>query len=344
MPMKVRALLPALAAGLVAAAYLGYRALFPSLPAPLLEGAQYGISSAEFEPPVHGGEPVLPLPPLPAQDGAKVELGRQLFHDRRLSADNGLSCASCHDLKRGGADGRRVSVGVGGAKGDINAPSVLTAAFNFRQFWDGRAASLEEQAGGPILNPVEMAASWPEVIDRLEADPAMKRSFLKIYPDGVTPDNVTNAIAEFERSLPRPSRFDRWLRGDDTAISTDEQQGYQLFKKHGCIGCHQGVNVGGNLFQRFGIMSYYFNTKDKITRADRGRYNVTGRDDDLHIFKVPSLRNVALTAPYFHDGSALRLEEAVAIMGRYQLGIDLPPKDVALIVAFLSSLTSEGQP
>lgn len=342
--MKVRALLPAVAAGLVVAAYLGYRALFPAAPAPVLESAQYGISSAEFEPPVHGGEPVLPLPPLAAQDGAKVELGRQLFHDRRLSADNSLSCASCHDLKRGGADGRRVSVGVGGAKGDINAPSVLTAAFNFRQFWDGRAASLEEQAGGPIVNPVEMAASWPEVIERLEADPAMKRSFLKIYPDGVTPDNVTNAIAEFERSLPRPSRFDRWLRGDDTAISTDEQQGYQLFKKHGCIGCHQGVNVGGNLFQRFGIMSYYFNAKDKITRADRGRYNVTGREDDLHIFKVPGLRNVALTAPYFHDGSALRLEEAVTIMGRYQLGIDLPPKDVALIVAFLSSLTSEGQP
>lgn len=292
----------------------------------------------------HGDEPIHPLPEPPALDPEKVALGRLLFHDKRLSADNSLACVSCHDLGRGGVDGRVVSTGVGGIAGEINAPSVLTAAFNFRQFWDGRAASLEEQAGGPIVNPKEMASTWGQVLGKLKADPEMRETFRRLYADGLTPGNVTSAIADFERSLPRPSRFDRWLKGEPAAISGDEEAGYQLFKKYGCVGCHQGANVGGNLYQRFGIMAPYYAEKASFTKADLGRYNITGKDEDRYVFKVPSLRNVALTAPYFHDGSAPRLEEAVAIMGRYQLGIDLPPGDVKLITAFLASLSGEATP
>lgn len=343
--MKPRqALLPALAAGLAVAVFAGYQAFSSPSPAPSQETGLYTLAGQDPEQSYRAGEPIHPLPENWSLDPDKVALGRQLFHDPRLSADGSITCASCHDLARGGADGRTVSIGVGGALGEVNAPSVITAALNFRQFWDGRAATLEEQAGGPIQNPKEMAASWPLVVGRLDADPETRKAFRRIYPDGVTPANIAGAIAEFERSLVQPSRFDRWLRGDHNAITADEQAGYQLFKKHGCIGCHQGANVGGNLFQRFGIMSHYFNSKGQVTPADRGRYNVTGRDEDLHLFKVPSLRNVALTAPYFHDGSAERLEDAVAIMGRYQLGINLPARDIGLIVTFLRSLNSEVRP
>lgn len=289
-------------------------------------------------------EPLRALPPPPRLDAAKVALGRQLFHDPRLSGDDSIACFNCHDLGRGGVDGLPRSIGVGGAVGGINAPSVLMAANNFRQFWDGRAATLEEQAAGPVTNPLEMASTWPQVLAKLNADAELKKAFVRLYPEGLTPATVVAAIAEFERSLPRPSRFDRWLNGDERAISGDELSGYRVFKRHGCTSCHQGVNVGGNLYQRFGVMANYFATKKDVTPADLGRYNVTHRDEDRHIFKVPSLRNVALTAPYFHDASAATLEEAVRIMGRYQLGVDLPRQDVALIVAFLKSLTSEETP
>lgn len=286
-------------------------------------------------------EPLRALPPQPRLDAAKVALGRQLFHDRRLSGDNSIACFNCHDLERGGVDGQPRSIGVGGAVGGINAPSVLMAANNFRQFWDGRAGSLEEQAAGPITNPVEMASTWPQVLAKLGADAEIREAFERLYPEGLTPATVVAAIAEFERSLPRPSRFDRWLGGDERAISNEELSGYRVFKRHGCASCHQGVNIGGNLYQRFGIMANYFATKKELTAADLGRYNVTHREEDRYIFKVPSLRNVALTAPYFHDASVASLEDAVRIMGRYQLGVDLPRQDVALIVAFLKSLTSE---
>jgi cytochrome c peroxidase len=290
----------------------------------------------------HRDEPISPLPAPPALDIRIVELGRQLFHDKRLSADNTISCASCHLLDKGGVDGLPRSLGVGGAVGGINAPSVLTAALNFRQFWDGRAGTLEEQAGGPVVNPLEMASSWPQVVERLRADSELKRVFQQIYPQGLTAENIRSAIADFERSLPQPSRFDRWLQGDDKAITAAELEGYRLFKRHGCVACHQGVNVGGNLYQRFGIMEDYFANKSEVTTADLGRYNVTHNDEDRHLFKVPSLRNIALTAPYFHDASSTTLEQAVSTMGRYQLGIALPSKDVALIEAFLGSLTAEA--
>lgn len=287
-------------------------------------------------------EPLLPLPNVPNLNPAKVMLGKQLFHDTRLSKDGSLSCASCHDLLHGGVDGLPHSRGVGGAEGAINAPTVFNASLNFRQFWDGRAATLEAQAAGPVTNPLEMATTWPEVVVRLKADRELARQFDDLYPDGLTEANVRSAIADFERTLLTPSRFDRWLRGDELALNEAEKQGYALFKKHGCIACHQGVNVGGNLYQRFGIMRDYFAGKGKLTDADLGRFSQTQKQEDRHLFKVPSLRNSALTAPYFHDASATTLEQAVSVMGLYQLGVTLPEADVKAIVTFLHSLTGEG--
>lgn len=343
--MKFRpAWLPVVAVSVLLAGLAWYRTATENLPDASGEARGSAMAGPDNPSLPRLEEPIYALPELPALDPEKVALGRQLFHDKRLSADNTIACASCHDLKRGGVDGRVVSTGVGGVAGDINAPSVLTAALNFRQFWDGRAASLEEQAGGPVVNPREMASTWPQVLDKLNADPEMREAFRRLYTDGLNADNVRSAIADFERTLPRPSRFDRWLKGELNAISSEEEAGYQAFKKYGCVGCHQGVNVGGNLYQRFGIMAPYYVEKAAFTKADLGRYNATGKDEDRYVFKVPSLRNVALTAPYFHDGSAPSLEEAVGTMGRYQLGIDLQPRDVKRIVAFLKSLTSETTP
>lgn len=289
-------------------------------------------------------EPILPMPETLNLDEAKVQVGRQLFHDGRLSRDGSVSCASCHDLRHGGVDGLSHSVGIGGSVGGINAPSVLTAALNFRQFWDGRSPTLEDQAAGPVHNPIEMNANWDLVIPRLEGDTDFRRKFVAAFPEGINGNTITQAIAEFERSLLTPSRFDRWLRGDDRALSRDELAGYRLFKRHGCIACHQGVNIGGNLYQRFGIMRDPFAGKEAMNSADLGRYNVTHKEEDRFVFKVPTLRNIALTAPYFHDGSSRKLDDAVRIMGWAQLGTELPEHDVELITLFLNTLTGEAQP
>lgn len=291
-------------------------------------------------------EPISPLPPAPALPADKIALGERLFMDPRLSRDNSLACAGCHDLAKGGTDRRRYSVGVGGAIGSINAPTVFNSGFNFVQFWDGRAASLETQAAGPIHNPVEMDSTWDQVLAKLRADHTYHQAFERVYADGLTAANVVDAIATFERSLVTPdSPFDRYLRGDADALTADEREGYRRFKEFGCASCHQGVHVGGNMYQRFGVMEDYFAGRPD-TPGDLGRYNVTGRDEDRHVFKVPSLRNVALTPPYFHDGSAATLEEAVAVMGRVQLGRDLGAEDKRLIVAFLRTLTGQwrGKP
>jgi cytochrome c peroxidase len=273
-------------------------------------------------------------------------LGERLFRDTRLSSDDTVACVSCHDLERGGMDGQRVSTGVAGARGGINAPTVFNASFNFVQFWDGRAATLEEQAAGPIHNPLEMASNWEQVLAKLRADPEYPARFAASYRDGLTAANVADAIATFERSLVTPDApFDRYLRGDAGALTADALEGYRRFKAYGCTSCHQGSHVGGNLYQRFGVLRDYF-TGRPVTREDLGRYNVTGREEDRHVFKVPSLRNVALTAPYFHDASAATLDEAIAIMGRYQLGRELSTEDRRLIAAFLHSLTGmwQGRP
>lgn len=287
-------------------------------------------------------EPIRPIPLDVRLDARKVALGDRLFHDKRLSGDDTLSCASCHPLERGGVDGRISAIGIRGAIGPINVPTVLNSAYNFRQFWDGRAASLEEQSAGPIHNPREMGSNWAQVIEKLSRDKALVAAFGESYRDGLQPRNVQEALAVFERSLTTPNaRFDKYLRGDKTALRDDELQGYRLFKRYGCVACHQGVNVGGNMFQLFGVMGNYFADRGQPTVADMGRYNVTHNEADRHMFKVPSLRNVALTAPYFHDGSARTLDDAVDTMFRYQLGRPAPRQDKALIVKFLHTLTGE---
>jgi len=290
-------------------------------------------------------EPLLPLPSIPDLPADRVALGKDLFSDPIMSRDGTVACANCHVLANGGTDNRRVSSGVGGALGTMNAPSVFNAALNFVQFWDGRAASLEAQISGPVQNPVEMATTWPEVLARLGANAGYAARFKSAYPDGLTADNVRNALASFERTLITPDApLDRYLKGDRAALTEAQAEGYRRFKQYGCASCHQGANVGGNLFQRFGVMEDYFaDTGGENLKTNLGRFNVTGRPDDRHVFKVPSLRNVALTAPYFHDGSVETLAEAVSIMGRVQLGQRLSDEDVQLIVGFLHTLTGTYQ-
>ncbi len=287
-------------------------------------------------------EPIMPIPLTIVLDARKIALGQKLFHDPILSHDGSVACASCHPLNRGGTDHRPHSIGIGGQAGAVNAPTVFNSGLNFRQFWDGRADSLESQIDGPTQSPAEMGATWDEMLGRLRRDAGYTAAFNAIYPRGVQRENVKDAIAEFERSLLTPNaRFDRFLRGDATALTAAEQAGYAKFKNYGCASCHQGVNVGANMFQRMGAMRDYFADRGHLTAADYGRFNVTHNAADKFFFKVPSLRNVALTAPYFHDGTAQTLEEAVTVMAKYQLGRPLPPEDLADIVQFLRTLTGE---
>ncbi len=292
-------------------------------------------------------EPIKAIPVKVDFNARKVALGKALFHEPKLSRDNTISCASCHDLGKGGADGRPRSIGINQAEGPINAPTVFNSGLNFKQFWDGRAATLEAQIDGPVLAAAEMGSTWEEVVGKLRATPQYVASFNEIFPDGIQPQNIRSAIAEFERSLITPnSRFDKFLGGDDTALTAEEKAGYQAFKSHGCASCHQGTNVGGNMFETFGAMADYFGERGQVSKVDFGRFNVTGREEDRFVFKVPSLRNIALTAPYFHDGSAQRLEDAVKVMGKHQLGRPMSAADIDLIVKFLRTLTGEyeGKP
>jgi cytochrome c peroxidase len=289
-------------------------------------------------------EPIRPLRADLTLDARKIELGRKLFVDTRLSQDDAVACVSCHDFSRGGADPRPRSIGVRGEVGGANAPSVFNSGLNFRQTWNGSAGSLEEFLERLIKNPKVFDSNWADVVGKLRRDASLPVEFESVYAEGITSKTAIDAIATFVRSLTTPSRFDRYLRGDAGAISTEELQGYARFKSYGCVACHQGVNVGGNMFQKFGVMGDYFAQRGNITPADLGRYNVTKRESDKFVFKVPSLRNVELTAPYFHDGSAPTLEAAVEIMFRYQLGRVAPTEDKTLIVKFLNTLTGEHQP
>ncbi len=283
-----------------------------------------------------------PLPDKLSFDPRKVALGKSLFHDVRLSGDDTVSCASCHILASGGDDDHQHSKGVNGEEGGINAPTVFNSGFNFVQFWDGRAATLESQIDGPVNNPKEMASTWPKVIGKLQQDQHYKELFAVLYGDGITITNIKDAIATFERSLVTPnSRFDRYLKGEPLALSEAEKSGYQLFQSYGCIACHQGINLGGNMFERMGMMADYFGDRGNITQADQGRFNVTQREADRYYFRVPSLRNVDRTAPYFHDGSVSDLSEAVRVMAKYQLGRTMPENDLQDIVLFLKSLNGK---
>ncbi|MDI2141045.1 MULTISPECIES: cytochrome-c peroxidase [unclassified Pseudomonas] len=291
-------------------------------------------------------EPLKPLPEIPKQDPKRVELGRRLFLDPRLSVNNTLSCDSCHRLDKNGADSRALSIGFDGQPVAVNTPTVLNASLNFRQFWDGRVEMLEEQTNVVITSPHEMGSDWNTVVQRIADDPDYRQSFSAAYPDAVTKANIQNALAAYERTLLTPgSRFDQYLLGNTDILTLDEKYGYQRFKDYGCIACHQGVNIGGNMFQKFGVFGDYIADRGNPTQADQGRFNVTGDEDDRVVFKVPSLRNVALTAPYFHDGSAPTLERAVDVMFQYQLGRMPSEEDKGLIIEFLKTLTGhwEGQ-
>lgn len=273
----------------------------------------------------------------------KVALGEKLYNDVRLSKDNTLSCASCHDLKKGGTDQVPVSIGIHGIKGPINSPTVFNSGLNFVQFWDGRAKDLTEQASGPVNNPKEMGSNWDEVIAKLSKDTAFFEAFKKVYPDGLSGNNMADAIATFEKSLVTiNSRFDQYLSGNAQAINDEEKRGYELFKNVGCVSCHMGPNMGGQMYQKMGVVKDYFADRGTpLTDADLGRFNVTHIESDKHFFKIPSLRVAALTAPYFHDASAKTLNEAVVTMAKYQLGRDLTPDETNAIVAFLKSVVGE---
>ena len=287
-------------------------------------------------------EPITPIPTQIPLNLDKVALGKKLFHDPQLSKDNSTSCATCHSLTKGATDRKVKSVGVGGKLGEVNAPSIFNSGLQYKQFWDGRAETLEEQIDGPIHNDIEMASSWPQVIDKLKQSSEYTERFETLYSDGMTSDAIKDAIATFEQSLYTPnSRFDQFLRGNETALSTQEQAGYQRFKDMGCVSCHQGVLLGGNMFQKFGVFGDYFQDRGNPTKADFGRFNVTGKKEDRYAFKVPSLRNITLTPPYFHDGSAATLDKAVEIMIKYQLGREADPKDTDLILQFLNTLQGD---
>ncbi len=279
-------------------------------------------------------EPITPLPQTVKVNQTKAELGKELFFDPILSHDDTISCATCHNLQQGGDDGLKFSFGIKGQEGTVNAPTVYNAVFNFRQFWDGRAKDLQEQAAGPIENPIEMGSSFEEVIAKLKKS-KYKKIFDAIYDDGITKQTITDAIAEYEKTLITPnSRFDKYLRGDENALTQNEKEGYGLFKSKGCASCHHGENIGGNLYNKFGIFN---ETNSKWL----GRYNITHKERDKYFFKVPSLRNIARTAPYFHDGRTYDLKEAVKIMSQYQLGRHITKEEISKIAAFLRSLNGE---
>jgi cytochrome c peroxidase len=269
----------------------------------------------------------------------KVSLGRMLYYETRLSKNQDLSCNSCHMLDKFGVDGTKVSKGHKGQLGGRNSPTVYNAGGFVAQFWDGRAGTLEDQAKGPILNPVEMAMKdEASVVAVLESIPGYEDAFEKAFPDDKEPisyDNLAKAIGAFERQLVTPSRFDKYMGGDKTALTDQERAGLTKFVQNGCTTCHSGSALGGSTFQKLGLIKAYPNQKDL------GRYDVTKKDEDKMVFRVPTLRNVAETGPWFHDGAFDRLETAVQAMAYHQLGKELPEADVTDIVAFLKSLTGE---
>ena len=292
------------------------------------------------------GEPIRPIMANTDVNPKKVELGFNLYHDTRLSVDNTVSCATCHGLNTGGVDNLKYSKGVAGNMGGVNAPTTYNAVYNFVQFWDGRAKTLAEQAAGPPLNPVEMAStSFDEIIAKLAQDKQMVEAFKALYPDGITEANITNAIEEFERTLVTPnSQFDKWLLGNNEALTAEELRGYELFKANNCATCHIGANLGGESYELMGLRQHYFQARGtELTEEDNGRFKQTQDERDRHRFKVPGLRNIELTWPYYHDGTRATMEEAVRDMAFYQYDVVLDDAEVAAIVAFLRTLTGEYQ-
>jgi cytochrome c peroxidase len=283
-------------------------------------------------------EPIKPIIAAKVTNPAMVELGKKLFFDTRLSKSGFISCNSCHNLSMGGTDNLKTSIGHNWNQGPINAPTVLNASMNIAQFWDGRAKDLQAQAGGPIANPGEMGSNHALAVEVLQSIPGYVAEFKKAFgSEKVTIEEVTQAIAAFEETLVTPnSRFDKWLQGDAKALTANEVAGYKLFKDSGCVACHNGPAVGGNSYQKMGVVAAY-----KASSPAEGRSAVTGKDADRFNFKVPTLRNVELTYPYFHDGAAATLTDAVDTMGRIQLGKKFSADENAKIVAFLKTLTGD---
>jgi len=305
-----------------------------------------GLASYNFK-----NEPIQPIVDAIDVDSDKAALGFKLYYDTRLSKDGTISCASCHILEKGGVSNPayRTSEGINGQFGGVNAPTVYNAYFNVQQFWNGRAANLAEQAAGPPVNPVEMGDwSWDDIVNGLRKDKALVREFDNLYPgEGLTASTVCNAIAEFEKTLITPNApFDRYLKGDSAAVTELEKEGYELFKQNKCATCHAGQAIGGLDFAYLGIHNDYFADRDSSISCgadDRGLASFTGNASDEFKFKTPTLRNVALTAPYFHDGSQATLEDAVKAMFKYESGTSYFDSDIESIVAFLNSLTGENK-
>lgn len=292
-------------------------------------------------------EPITPLENPPALDPSKVALGESLFKDPILSGKNNLACSSCHDLNTGGAIDVQRTVGHDGQMHRFNTPTIFNAANNYRLGWLGRFTTLEAQNEAGLLDPNLMASNWDDLISKLNASKNYNAQFEKVYGHEARRVDVLDALATFQRSLVTPdSRFDRYLRGNAAALSPEELRGYELFKSYGCTSCHQGTNVGGNLFEKFGIFDAPPSPAGTTDESDLGRWTVTHAEQDKGVFRVPSLRNVAVTAPYFHDGRTASLPEAVAIMARVQLGHAASNDDISAFVAFLKTLTGEykGRP
>ncbi len=291
-------------------------------------------------------KPIPDAPPPLANNAAtpaKVALGKMLYFDPRLSKSQTISCNSCHNIGLGGADAEPTSIGHRWQHGARNAPTVFNAVFNKAQFWDGRAKNLEQQAGGPLVNPIEMGSTEAHVVELLKGIPGYRGAFIKAFPgeaDPITFGNVEKAIAVFEATLITPNApFDQFLKGDATALTKKQKEGLTLFMAKGCAACHNGINIGGGMYAPFGVVEKP--GAEFLPENDKGRFMVTKTPSDEYVFKVPSLRNIALTAPYFHTGQSWDLRQAVAVMGSSQLGIPLTDDEVNNITAFLDSLTGQ---
>jgi cytochrome c peroxidase len=286
-------------------------------------------------------EPIQPLVKSQNIDLKKAKLGKRLFNESRLSRNNDLSCASCHILNKNGANNRALAKGNNNTHLNANTLTVFNSSLNHQQFWDGRAPTQEAQIDFVINGEKEFSNTWKQVILTLKNDKSYRDIFNTIYSDGINADNVRNAIVTFEKTLiTTNSRFDQYLLGDVNAISSQEKKGYRLFKSYGCVACHQGSNVGGNMFMKFGLFDDYYQQNNN-NHEYLGRYNISKKESDRYVFRVPSLRLVTITAPYFHDGSVKTLAEAIKIMAKYQLGRSINEQHVNDIIAFLKTLPGD---
>ena len=323
--------------GIVALALTACAQAAPDPPLTKVFATPFSAAAAPSSP----DKALAPLPQHVQVDRRKAALGLELFDDTRLSGDGQVACSSCHSFEHGGALSERYSTLPGRPAVAVNVPSIFNASFNARFAWNGRFTDIGEQLDTAMRLPSAMASSWQAAADTLSQDAALVDSFVSVYPNGISAGALREVMALFCLSLITPNaRFDRSLRGE-LQLSATEQHGYELFREYGCVSCHQGVNIGGNLLQRFGVVDDFFALREQQTPADRGLYEVTHDAADMHVFRVPSLRNVALTAPYFHDGSAPDLQYAVRDMASFQLGRTLNEDESTALVAFLKTLTGE---